>query len=75
LLDSVDPTEASVLTRREREVAELVGAALTNRAIAQRLYLSERTVANHVQHIFDKLALDNRSQLVAWVQEHRMSTG
>ncbi|MGZ4569934.1 MAG: LuxR C-terminal-related transcriptional regulator [Blastococcus sp.] len=61
------------LTRREREVAELVADGLTNRAIAQRLYLSERTAANHVQHILDKLALANRSQIASLVSGQRSS--
>ena len=55
------------LTRRESEVAELVAEGLTNREIAARLYLSERTAQNHVQHILTKLDLANRSQITAWV--------
>lgn len=55
------------LTRREREVVELVGQGLTNRAIAERLFLSERTAENHVQHALTKLGLSNRSQLAVWV--------
>jgi DNA-binding CsgD family transcriptional regulator len=55
------------LTRRELEVAELVGRGLTNREIAERLVLSERTAQNHVQHILTKLGLANRSQVAVWV--------
>lgn len=55
------------LTRREREVAELVAAGSTNREIAARLYLSERTVENHVHHILTRLELANRSQLAVWI--------
>lgn len=55
------------LTTREREVAGLVAEGMSNRAIASRLYLSERTAANHVQHILDKLGLANRSQIAVWV--------
>jgi len=51
------------LTAREREVAALVAEGLTNRQIAARLTLSERTAQNHVQHILTKLDLANRSQL------------
>ena len=57
----------AALTRRERDVAELVGQGLTNREIAERLYLSERTAQNHVQHILTKLALSNRSQIAIWM--------
>jgi len=55
------------LTAREHEVAELVTKGLTSREIAERLYLSERTVQNHVQHILTKLDLSNRSQIAVWV--------
>ncbi len=68
-LDAADlPTP---LTRREREVAALVATGMTNREIAQRLYLSERTAQNHVQHILTKLDLSNRSQIVVWMTGQR----
>jgi DNA-binding CsgD family transcriptional regulator len=54
------------LTAREAEVAELVAQGLTNRAIAERLFLSERTAQNHVQHILTKLDLSNRAQIAVW---------
>ena len=67
-LQTLLDTEASaVLTRRERQVADLVAAGLTNREIAGRLFLSERTAQNHVQHILDKLHKPNRSQIAVWV--------
>ncbi len=52
-----------VLTRREREVAELVGRGLTNRQIASELHLSERTVDKHVANILGKLNLHSRAQV------------
>jgi DNA-binding CsgD family transcriptional regulator len=68
LLEQLDAAEPPApLTRREREVAELVTKGLTSREIAERLYLSERTVQNHVQHILTKLDLSNRSQIAVWV--------
>jgi DNA-binding CsgD family transcriptional regulator len=57
----------SRLTRREQEVSGMVAEGLTNRAIAARLFLSERTVQNHIQHVLDKLDLANRAQIAAWV--------
>jgi DNA-binding NarL/FixJ family response regulator len=51
------------LTRREREVADLVVRALSNRQIADRLVLSERTVESHVRSILAKLGLANRTEL------------
>ena len=62
------------LSRREWDVAVLVGDGLTNREIAERLFLSERTAQNHVQHVLTKLGLANRSQVAAWVAHREMST-
>jgi DNA-binding NarL/FixJ family response regulator len=62
------------LTRRQLEVAELVTAGLTNREIARRLTLSERTAENHVQHIMTKLGLGSRSGIAVWVTQRKMST-
>jgi pimeloyl-ACP methyl ester carboxylesterase/DNA-binding CsgD family transcriptional regulator len=70
-LDRVDePLNAAApatLSRREREVASLVARGLSNREIAGRLYLSERTVDNHVHHILDKLGFDSRVQVATWL--------
>ena len=54
------------LTPREREIAKLVSAGITNRAIASQLVLSERTVEGHVRSILAKLQLTNRTELAAW---------
>jgi len=63
------------LSAREGEVAGLVAEGLTNRQIADRLVISERTAENHVQHILTKLGFATRSQIAAWVIAGRMSTG
>jgi predicted ATPase/DNA-binding SARP family transcriptional activator/DNA-binding CsgD family transcriptional regulator len=55
------------LTRREQEVAALVGRGLTNRQISAQLVLSEHTVAKHVRKILKKLRLHSRAQIAAWV--------
>jgi Response regulator containing a CheY-like receiver domain and an HTH DNA-binding domain len=47
-------------------VATLVAEGLTNRQIAERLVISERTAENHVQHILTKLGFATRSQIAAW---------
>jgi DNA-binding CsgD family transcriptional regulator len=64
---------AVALSRREREVAQLVAGGLSNREIAGRLFVSERTVDNHVHHILDKLGFDSRVQVATWLarNEHR----
>jgi predicted ATPase len=48
-------------------VAILVADGLTDREIASRLFVSERTAEGHVQHIRDKLGFDNRTQIASWV--------
>jgi pimeloyl-ACP methyl ester carboxylesterase/DNA-binding CsgD family transcriptional regulator len=62
------------LSRRERDVAQLVARGLSNREIAERLYLSERTVDNHVHHILDKLGFDSRVQVATWLARNEHQT-
>jgi FixJ family two-component response regulator len=50
-----------------------VAEGLTNRGIAQRLHLSERTAENHIKNILDKLGLDSRAQIAAWTVGGRPS--
>lgn len=58
---------AQVLTRREREVAELVGKGLSNREIARSLVIGQRTVESHVEQILAKLGVTSRAQIAVWV--------
>ena len=62
-------SRADPLTPREREVARLVALGRSNREIAAGLVLSERTVANHVQHVLTKLGFTRRGQIAAWLHE------
>jgi len=57
------------LTPRQQEVAVLVGQGLTNRQIAERLVITERAVAAHVEHILDKLGVGSRAQIAVWASE------
>ncbi|RSM61453.1 LuxR family transcriptional regulator [Amycolatopsis sp. WAC 01376] len=57
---------ADPLTGREREIVVLLADALSNRRIAEKLVLSERTVESHVRSILAKLGLANRTEVVAW---------
>jgi DNA-binding CsgD family transcriptional regulator/tetratricopeptide (TPR) repeat protein len=62
-----DPLPADeVLSPREREVVELVATGLTNPQIAERLFISKRTVESHVAHIRQKLGHGSRSETIAW---------
>jgi non-specific serine/threonine protein kinase len=62
------------LTRREQEVASLIGQGLTNRQIAERLVITQRTVAAHIEHILDKLGFRSRLQVGLWSAQHEMAT-
>lgn len=66
-LQSAKGKQLEALSKRENEVAELVGQGLSNRAIAEALVLSERTVENHIASIFTKLNLRSRAELAAVV--------
>jgi DNA-binding NarL/FixJ family response regulator len=59
--------KGSVLTPREREVAALVAEGLTNRQIAESLYVAERTAETHVENILMKLGFTSRTQVAGWV--------
>jgi DNA-binding CsgD family transcriptional regulator len=65
-LGSVDPSLAA-LTPREREVMDLAAQGLTNREIAERLYVSIRTVNAHLNHVYSKLGCSDRTQLAAFL--------
>ncbi|WP_405860103.1 response regulator transcription factor [Streptomyces sp. NBC_00090] len=63
----------AVLSDRERSVLDLIGEGLTNRQIAKRLYLSEKTVKNHISRLLGKLGVERRVQaavIAAQAHEH-----
>ena len=62
---SFRPKAWARLSPQELQVAQLAGAGLTNREIAERLFLSHRTVGSHLYRIFPKLGVTNRAQLAA----------
>jgi two-component system response regulator NreC len=59
-------TNLDGLTEREREVLTLIAEGLTNQEIAQRLYISVKTVQTHRAHIMEKLNLHDRTELVRY---------
>ena len=62
-------TRSGPLTRREREVAALIARGLTNRQIAEELFIAERTADTHVEHILAKLGIGSRTQVATWIVE------
>ncbi len=66
LRDAARRDRRPVLSPREQQVAGLVADGLSNRQIATRLHLSERTAENHVAHILTKLGFDSRARVAAW---------
>jgi DNA-binding CsgD family transcriptional regulator len=66
------PEAAAPLSDRELQVLHLLAAGKANRAIAEELFISEKTVARHVSNIFDKLGVSNRSAATAWAYQHHL---
>ncbi|WP_328715997.1 protein kinase domain-containing protein [Nocardia salmonicida] len=63
------------LTKRERQVADLVAQGLTNKQIAARLVISQRTAGGHVEHILTKLGFTSRAQIAAWIADESHHEG
>ena len=68
------PPELAELTPREREVLSLIAQGYNNREIAQTLFISERTVKNHVNSILHRLNLRDRTQAAIWANRFPLST-
>ena len=62
-----DDGDAGPLAKRELEVARLVAEGLSNKQIAARLFISDRTVATHVGNILNKLGFNSRAQVSSWI--------
>jgi DNA-binding NarL/FixJ family response regulator len=62
-MTSNGPSDPHELTTREREVAELIAGGASNKDIAERLGITERTVKAHLTSVFQKLGLTSRLQL------------
>jgi two-component system response regulator NreC len=70
LAAGVDERNGDELSERERDVLRLIALGHTNAEIAERLYISIRTVESHRAHIQQKLRVSSRSQLVRYALEH-----
>jgi DNA-binding NarL/FixJ family response regulator len=63
----------ATLTPRERDVFDLITAGLSNREIAERLYVEESTVRTHVKHVLAKLELPSRIQAIIYAYENELA--
>ncbi|HET6615514.1 MAG TPA: LuxR C-terminal-related transcriptional regulator [Dehalococcoidia bacterium] len=66
------PAAPALLTARELDILRLVATGRTNRAIADELVISEKTVARHVSNIFDKIGVSSRAAATAYAYDHRL---
>jgi predicted ATPase/DNA-binding CsgD family transcriptional regulator len=64
------PASPGGLSQREVEVAALIAQGMTNREIAERLIIAERTTHAHVRNILDKLGFSSRTQVATWALQH-----
>ncbi len=62
----------NILSEREIEVLRLVAKGLLNKEIAQTLYISEKTVKNHISNIFKKLKVSDRTQAAVYALKHNL---
>ncbi len=61
------------LTEREQEVVRLIASGMNNRAIAERLFVSEKTVKTHVSNVLQKLNLEDRTQIAIFAIHHGLT--
>jgi DNA-binding NarL/FixJ family response regulator len=62
------------LTEREQEVLSLIAGGLSNREIAHKMFISEKTVKTHVSNILGKLQLEDRTQAAIYALKHGLAT-
>jgi DNA-binding NarL/FixJ family response regulator len=68
-----EPGRPDGLTSRELEVLRVLAQGKTNRVIAKKLFISEKTVASHVSHIFTKLGVSSRAAATAYAYDHDLA--
>jgi len=70
---SADSGDLATLTGREREILSLVAGGANNQAIADQLFISEKTVRNHLTAIFDKIGVSSRSQAIVFARDRGLA--
>jgi DNA-binding NarL/FixJ family response regulator len=64
--------QSATLSQREREIVSLVAQGFKNREMAERMFISEQTVKNHLHNIFDKLGVSDRLELALYAIHHNL---
>ena len=67
--------ERSPLSQREREIVALVAQGIKNKEMAEKMFISEQTVKNHLHNIFDKLGVSDRLELALYAIHNNLHTG
>jgi DNA-binding NarL/FixJ family response regulator len=67
--------DGGLLSKREREVAAMIASGMTNKEIAQRLFIAERTAEGHVERIRNKLGVRSRTEVATWAGSHGLGPG
>ncbi|EIB96922.1 MULTISPECIES: two-component system response regulator NarL [Pantoea] len=67
------PRDITQLTRREREILQLISDGMTNKAIARKLTISESTVKVHVKYLLKKMNLKSRLEAAVWALQHGLN--
>jgi two-component system, NarL family, nitrate/nitrite response regulator NarL len=66
---------AAVLSQREMEIVALVAQGFKNKEMAERMFISEQTVKNHLHNVFDKLGVSDRLELALYAIHHNLHEG
>ena len=69
-----DASKIAALTEREREIIALIGESLRTKDIAARLFISDKTVRNHLASIYNKLGVTDRFDLAVYAYKHGLAT-
>jgi DNA-binding NarL/FixJ family response regulator len=67
--------QGAALSTREREIVGLIAQGFKNKDMAERLFISEQTVKNHLHNIFDKLGVSDRLELALYAIHHKLHDG
>lgn len=68
------PKELHSLTEREREVLDQISRGLSNREIAEKMVISEKTVKTHVSNVLNKLGMEDRTRAAIWALKHGLGS-